>query len=335
MYSKIDKVQNKKQWRNKTNNGNTSKRKQQCGYCGKAVNKTRDECPARRSECSVCKKVGHWAACCRRNQKSAKGSMAMSQIRVLDVVGKKQQRRAPHIKVNIHPNAEDSFIATAKATPDTGAEATIAGLDFLKQIKIEVGNTCTPPEDTIISANGTAIDCIGTVDIYIHTADRSVKETVLICKDQQGILLAWYVCRDLGIIPSDYPKPICAITHTNDIRVPSKNVTGHTSVERRSQVRKELLVEFKNVFDTSDQLKEMAGEARKIHLEEHAEPFAITTTRPIPFAWRDEVKSNLDQMTRQGIIKPLGDVPTRWCHPLVIVPKSKGGVRLCGSDKAQ
>ena len=31
MYSKIEKVQNKKQWRYKANNGNTSKRKQQCG----------------------------------------------------------------------------------------------------------------------------------------------------------------------------------------------------------------------------------------------------------------------------------------------------------------
>ena len=34
-------------------------------------------------------------------------------------------------------------------------------------------------------------------------------------------------------------------------------------------------------------------------------------------------------MSIQGIVKPLGDHPTRWCHPLVIVPKSRGGVRLC------
>ena len=72
----------------------------------------------------------------------------------------------------------------------------------------------------------------------------------------------------------------------------------------------------KNVFDTSDQLKKMLGEPMKFHLNENVETFATSSTRSILFAWRDEVKANLDQMTRQGIVKPLGDVPTRWCHPL-------------------
>ena len=43
----------------------------------------------------------------------------------------------------------------------------------------------------------------------------------------------------------------------------------------------------------------------KIHLKENVETFAISTTRSILFAWRDEVKENLDRMTRQGIVKPL------------------------------
>ena len=64
----------------------------------------------------------------------------MNQIHVLDVIGNKQRRRAPCINEDIHHNADDSFISKAQATPDTGAEATVAGLDFLKQMKIEVGN---------------------------------------------------------------------------------------------------------------------------------------------------------------------------------------------------
>ena len=106
-----------------------------------SAHKTRDECPARRSECSICKKMGHWATCCRQNKNL---STTLSQIRVLDILGKKKHRRAPRIKVHLHHNADDSFITTAQATPDTGAEATVAGLDILKQIGLDIGNTYHP-----------------------------------------------------------------------------------------------------------------------------------------------------------------------------------------------
>ena len=143
--------------------------------------------------------MGHWAMCCRQNKNM---STTMSQIRVLDILGKKKHRRAARIKVHLHDNVDDSFITTAQATPDTGAEATVTGFDILKQIGLDIGNTCRPPEDTIIAAKGTSFECVGTVDFHIHAAGKSMKETVLICKEQKGVVLAWY-CRELGIVPND------------------------------------------------------------------------------------------------------------------------------------
>ena len=310
---------------------------QSCGYCGKSTHASRDECPARHSECANCKRVGHWAACCRQNKKpngkKQYHKTAMSQIRVLDVVGEKQHRRAPRIEVDLHHNADDSFISTVQATPDTGAEASVAGITFLKQMKLETGNMCPPPDDTIIAANGTSIECIGSLNIYIHVAGKSTKETVLICKQQRGLLLAWYVCRDLGIVPHNYPLPVRSITHeiaAEPSLVPINSPLGGTTCAvKSSRTRKQLIEEFQDVFDNTDELKTMVGEPMKIHLLDNAEPFAISTTRTIPVAWREEVKASLDNMTRQSIIKPLGDHPTKWCHPLVVVPKSRGGVRLC------
>ena len=345
--TKIDKINKHRQYqpgKPRFQSNTSPKSNQCCGYCGKMRHESRDQCPAKQSECTNCKKLGHWAACCRQKQRidTTHRTSAMNGIRVLDVIGNKQRRRAPRINVDIHHNADDSFITKAQATSDTGAEATVAGLDFLKQMKLDVGNISAPPDDTIVAANGTSIDCIGTIDVHIHVAKRSTNETVLICKGQQGFLLAWYVCRDLGIIPNDYPKQVCAMKHTCSQLSRPKNVTEHTTPpkssrakhaplntmdasDRRSHARKELLEEFNDVFNTSDELKTMTGEPMKIHLKENVETFAISTTRSIPFAWRDEVKENLDRMTRQGIVKPLGDSPTRWCHPLVVVPKSKGG----------
>ena len=51
------------------------------------------------------KKMGHCATCCRQNKNL---STTMSQIRVLDILGKKKHRRAPRINLHIHHNADDS-----------------------------------------------------------------------------------------------------------------------------------------------------------------------------------------------------------------------------------
>ena len=134
------------------------------------------------------------ATYCRHDKPHGKNnnmSTTMSKIRVLDILGKKKHCRAPRIKVHLHHNADDSFITTEQATPDAGAEATVAGLHILKQIGLDIGDTCRPPEDTIIAADGTSFDFVGTVDIHIHAADKSTKETVVICKEQKGFLLAW------------------------------------------------------------------------------------------------------------------------------------------------
>ncbi|XP_064094383.1 interaptin-like [Macrobrachium nipponense] len=38
---------------------------------------------------------------------------------------------------------------------------------------------------------------------------------------------------------------------------------------------------------------------------------------------RDKVKEELDSLVKQGIITPAGDEPSKWSHPMVLVPKDK------------
>ena len=67
----------------------------------------------------------------------------------------------------------------------------------------------------------------------------------------------------------------------------------------------------------------------KIHLNEDAKLFAIYTAQQIPHAYRTDVKETLEKMVKDGIIEPLKDEPSQWCHPLVVVQKPSGGVRVC------
>ena len=110
-------------------------------------------------------------------------------------------------------------------------------------------------------------------DLHIHAADKSMKETIIICKEQKGLLLAWYVCQELGIVPNYYPKPTRAITRSSVTKSPGKDATENETSGGRTRKRYDLLEEFKDVFDTNDQLKTMSGKPMQIHLNENVETF--------------------------------------------------------------
>ena len=53
--------------------------------------------------------------------------------------------------------------------------------------------------------------------------------------------------------------------------------------------------------------------------------------RPVPFALRAKVESELDRLSQDGVLEkvPYSD----WAAPVVTVPKADGGIRLCGDFK--
>ena len=85
------------------------------------------------------------------------------------------------------------------------------------------------------------------------------------------------------------------------------------------QLQQQLLEEFADVFDNS-QLHPMDGPPMDIQLQPGGEPSCVRNARAIPFAYRDQVKSQLDGMLDDGIIEPMTE-PSEWCHPIVLVPK--------------
>ncbi len=109
-----------------------------------------------------------------------------------------------------------------------------------------------------------------------------------------------------GVQASDNPEQVATIT----------------------KIRADLLMEYADVFDSGGPLKEMSGPPMRIELQAESIPFCVNGARPIPFAQRDTVKGMLDDMEKQGIILPVIE-PTDWTHPLVVVTKPNGKLRLC------
>ena len=80
---------------------------------------------------------------------------------------------------------------------------------------------------------------------------------------------------------------------------------GIPTLSERQAHFSEMKSAFSRVFDTSAPLREMSGGLMKIELTEDAVPVAVRTPRAIPFAWREEVRAQLDELVQKGVIEPV------------------------------
>ena len=313
-----------------------------CRYCGGSTHRDRKECPARKNICNSCGIKGHFSSIC---EKAATSSIATNPtvtpgkaraIHVKDVSSKDCQP-APQISVQLSNAFGTEVYGHCSATPDTGADASVIGLSMLEYLNLPSAQIAPSAPTSILAANGSSLHCVGTLLFSIQHGSHSVISRVLICEDHDGLLLSWHTCRDLHLIPANYPTQITpspvevkrvSPPPASEISILGELPQNPTS-EQRESIRQGLLSTFADVFSTEDGLRCMEGAPMKIHLNPDAQPHSVYSARPIPFAWRDQVHESLKEMEAQKIIAPLKDEPSAWCHPLVIVPKSNGKVRIC------
>ncbi|UYV66613.1 hypothetical protein LAZ67_4002327, partial [Cordylochernes scorpioides] len=66
----------------------------------------------------------------------------------------------------------------------------------------------------------------------------------------------------------------------------------------------------------------------KISLQPDAKPYALCTPRRVPIPLMKQLKEQLEEMTRLGVIESVEE-PTEWCAGMVTVPKPGGKLRIC------
>lgn len=99
-------------------------------------------------------------------------------------------------------------------------------------------------------------------------------------------------------------------------------VGDEKSQEVIQRIYDHVMTEFADVFSDDKTLKPMLGEPMKIHLQPDAQPYALTAARQVAFALRNQVK-------QESIIERVGDETSSWCHPMVVVKKPDGRIRVC------
>ena len=300
--------------------------KNACQRCGFPSHPAGQTCPAQGRTCNHCHKLNHFAKMCHESRPpSQRGASDDSgnkvrKIGTIRVAHVSAEERSPTITIGCYDGDTNQFLDRITAIPDSGADKSVAGLDTLHALGKSESDLTNKDEDQLVAANSLPLQSVGRLVVAIEYGSRTSRETVIICPQTTGLLLSWHACIRLGILPEEYPLPL-----ERHIRRTNQPFPSRAEIVR---IKQQLMSEFSDVFEVKGTLPVMIGPPMEIQLKEGAIPFSVNGARPIPFAQREEVKRALDEMVSCGIIQSVSE-PSDWAHPLVVVQKPNGKLRLC------
>ena len=181
-------------------------------------------------------------------------------------------------------------------------------------------------------AGGSHLQALGSHSMYVIHNDKLVETEIYFSSGVQNIYLFLDLCKSLSLIHEQFPHVNIDHVQANSI---SDSNTSHTIPTRPTELpypdteNNIQKLEFwllnaleQTVFNTINPLPKMTGKPHKIHLEDDAVFYVAYTPIPIPYHWNEEVKKQLEEDVRLGIIQkaPVGQA-SDWCMQMVTVAK--------------
>ncbi|XP_035679983.1 uncharacterized protein K02A2.6-like [Branchiostoma floridae] len=303
-----------------------------CRYCGKRHRQQREACPAYGKQCLKCKGQNHFAKVCKSADKKPRQ------------VGK---AHAHARKTKVHALEEDDYVMTITDTRlRTENTFSMSHPKYAKQVhakmklegrmvnfQLDLGATCNVmPKQTLLRNkiqyktsgaqrvlkmyNNSEIVSEGETDLKMinpKTGKRYVVNFVVIDSDSMPLLGANAI-QQIGVVTVHYDR-ILAIRGS----IPM----DETSTVNKPLTKESLIQEYKDVFTG---LGRLPGECH-LETDDSITP-KVHPPRRVPVAIKEQLKTELDRMTREGVIEPV-TVPTPWVSSLVTVRKPSGKLRIC------
>ncbi|UYV70481.1 K02A2.6-like, partial [Cordylochernes scorpioides] len=246
-------------------------------------------CPAWGKRCSKCKKINHFAAFCKS-----------SAIRSLNDETEETVWSIHEAKVVHTLEWKKSIIVNGKEICfklDSGAEVNVLPYTFTRQMKgLEIFQT----NRKLTSYTGHEIKIKGIATLNCKTKNKTES-------------LEFFIA-------DGYYQPILGIEAIEKLSLIKK--CDAVQIQQNNSA-KEILNRHKNIFEGIGRLPI----EHKIRLNENTTP-VIAPSRKIPFSIREKVKAELERMEKLDIIEKVEE-PSEWTHPIVVVQKPSGDVRIC------
>ena len=289
-----------------------------CKWCG-GERHPRQKCPASNSECSKCRKMGHWAVVC------------------LSAKAPQQKKKVVH-EIHEHPNDTltdgfhaltfDSFetpdgtqaYATIQIEPypgrctnlygklDTGSQGNIMPLRTYANLypnQIDKSGSpvnINPCNTTLTAYNGTQIKQYGYIELPCTYKNQSANFRFYIADTSAAVIFGFDMCIQLGIVNLN-----CSISESN---TPVRST-------------KQLLTEFPECFKG---IGKLPGEYQ-LQLKDNSKPVKHAP-RCAPVQLRDKITAELARMESHDVIKRVRE-PTDWVSSIMYVTKADGSLRIC------
>ena len=277
----------------------TAQPPKKCVNCGRSAH-TKSSCPAAGKTCNGCKASGHFEKMCPKKSQSAHRNGKIGQLKLQQASSGNQGTVTVHATLNTETTG-----APIDWIPDTGSDVDAIGLQHLELLGGFPENLATD-YDVVTGVNGQRLESAGQIHSSLAIGAKSYDTTIHVYPDLSDALLSRTSLLALGLLPANWPSIS---------RVEIQPAQDRTADE----IRTELLQEFADVFDDG-RLKPMSGSPMDIELQADAKPACTHHARPVPFAFRDQIKDQLDGMVKDDIIEPVS-TSSEWCHPIVIVDK--------------
>ncbi|UYV71623.1 hypothetical protein LAZ67_8003894, partial [Cordylochernes scorpioides] len=270
----------------------------ECKWCGQQH--TYGNCPAYRKTCNACGKLNHFAAVCRTRRirnlisenegdESFEGGINVNKVLVKTVRSDKWSA-----VISINGNKTSVHL-------DTGAQ-----INVLPQKVISLWPAKPIIKPTSLKAYA-----------YGHSELPIVGKCEVLCQYGEKKSLCEFIIADVDaqtLITGDTCEKLEILKRINQIN--SHEMFLHDQT-------KKILEQFHEVFQGVGVIN---SECKMYTKPEY--PPVRALPRRIPASLGNEVQSELEKMVKQGIITKIYH-ETEWSHPMVVVKKKSGQIRIC------
>jgi hypothetical protein len=299
-----------------------------CDKCGR--DHAKGQCPAAKSKCRKCEKVGHWDKVCRSGGKGqssearASSPTPPSKANYCFCTYQRGSRPTPRLEMTFEASSGTAFNPfTRRIVPDTGATRSIVALSVAQRHGIKFVDA---PDERLFDAQKNEMIVNGKVDLAVTYEGTTIEADALVSSSLQGneILVSWHDLERLDAVHIGHPRfRADAMQAAMQVEEEPPNMDG-LKAKMDDQVKV-----FSDVMSDTLNAEPMAGPPMRIELKGNPIPRKVFVVRQPALALAKMAEELTIALCDLGVIYR---VPTTeisdWISRGCFVKKPNGGCRM-------